>query len=632
MGESFMTTLRRALALGVAFGLAAATVETCLNLIPLVERRFGPGPLFSLRVAALQMLLGALLGLAAAPLLRVRAGALLHVVALGVAWWGLERWVAVDSPIFAQLELLPPGVGALLVLLGLWLARRRPRLPWAIGVAALAAAIAAPQLYLRATTPPEPPRAALPPARPGAPDVVLVVLDTVRAGSVSAYGYERPTSPEFDALAREGALFLDATSPSTWSLPSHASLFTGRYPSSHGAHGEHRFLDGRFPTLAEVLAHHGYETFCFTSNAWISDGLGLTRGFAWQDGSWRDGRGPGLGFSFVHRLLDRLGLQEGDKGGGVVASHFEAWARARPASAPPAFAFLNFIEAHFPYHQLPHEYLWRFHERPYAELRSISLELLGMQFGGRGRPPEASGPAARDMYDGGVAYTSHLLQRVVEALRARGTLDRTLLVVLADHGEILGEREGFFGHGPSLYQEAVGVPLLVRHPTRIPAGVRVNEPVSTVGVFATILDLAEIDRLPTLQVGSLAPLARGARDGGGPILSELHEMQAMVEGVPRADPQMQADRRYRLLREGSFKLVETSKGEAFLYDLAADPRETRDLAAERPAELARLRARMEEVRAGLALPALDAPLAVGAEAPELDEATREQLRALGYAE
>ena len=100
----------------------------------------------------------------------------------------------------------------------------------------------------------------------------------------------------------------------------------------------------------------------------------------------------------------------------------------------------------------------------------------------------------------------------------------------------------------------------------------------------------------------------------------------------RADPQMQADRRYRLLREGTLKLVETSKGEAFLYDLAADPGETRDHGAEQPAQLARMRVRMEEARASLDLPVLDAPLAVGGEAPELDEATREQLRALGYAE
>jgi arylsulfatase A-like enzyme len=466
--------------------------------------------------------------------------------------------------------------------------------------------------------------------------VVVIVLDTVRAENVSTYGYRRPTAPALDALAAEGALFLDATSPSTWSLPSHASLFTGRYPSSHGAHAEHQYLDARFPTLAEALQLGGYETFCITANAWISDGLGLTRGFAWQDESLRSHGGAGRGFSFIHRLLDRLGLQEADKGGGLVASRFEAWARERPADAPrPAFVFLNFIEAHFPYHQLPHEALHRFTDLPYGALRKLSLDLLGQQFGGPGRPVKEAAEPARDMYDGGVVYTSELLSRVVEALRARGTLDRTVLVVLADHGELLGERSGFFGHGPSLYQEAVGVPLVVRYPPQIPAGARIEAPVSTLGVFATVLDLAGLPAPPTLQVGSLAPLARGENGaGGGPILAEQHRAVELGGGSPRAwpDPQMDSSLRYRLLREGSLKLVATSAGGHLLYDLAVDPGETRDVAAERPDDLARMTARLAEVDEQLGLPALDAPLAAGDGAPELDEATRAQLRALGYAE
>jgi arylsulfatase A-like enzyme len=627
-----MRNLRRGLLLGLAFGLAAAAVEAWLQLVPFTQRRFGPGPLFFARVAGIELVLAGLLGLAASPLLALRGGASLLLLAVALAWYGLERWVALESPVFTQLELVPPVAGAVLALGGVWLARRRPLLPWAVGALGLAAAVAAPPVYLRLTTPPAPPRAALPPAPAGAPDVVLVVLDTVRAPNLASYGYGRPTDPELAALAREGALFLDATSPSTWSLPSHASLFTGRYPSAHGAHGEHRFLDARFPTLAQVLAHHGYDTLCFTSNAWISDGLGLTRGFAWQDPSWKSG-GAAVGFSFVHRLLDRLGLVEADKGGGVVASHFEDWARERPAGGRPAFVFLNFIEAHFPYHQLPHEDLWRFTRLPYGTLRALSVDLVAQQFGGPGRPLEEAAAPARDMYDGGVAYTSRLLDRVVGALRARGSLDRTVLVVLADHGEILGERDGFFGHGPSLYQEVVHVPLLVRYPPRVPAGVRVAEPVTTLGVFATILDLAGVAPPPTLQAGSLLPYLAGAPPGGSdPILAELHPLASV--GVERTydDPQMQNDRRYRLLREGPVKLVATSRGEHFLYDLAADPRERRDLAAERPAELERLRARLAEVETRLGLAALDAPLGQDGAPPELDAATREQLRALGYAE
>jgi arylsulfatase A-like enzyme len=223
---------------------------------------------------------------------------------------------------------------------------------------------------------------------------------------------------------------------------------------------------------------------------------------------------------------------------------------------------------------------------------------------------------------------------VADALRARGSLDRTVFVVLADHGEVLGERGGFFGHGPSLYQEAVGVPLFVRYPPRIPAGARVTEPVSTLGVMATILDLAGVAPPPTLQAGSLVPLATGAPGASaGPVLSELHTSAAMGLGSDDVvDPQMDGKLRYRLLREGSLKLVTTSQGGHLLYDLAADPKESREISAGDPARLAKMQARLAEVERELKLPALDAPLAVGDDAPELDDATKEQLKALGYAE
>jgi arylsulfatase A-like enzyme len=208
-----------------------------------------------------------------------------------------------------------------------------------------------------------------------------------------------------------------------------------------------------------------------------------------------------------------------------------------------------------------------------------------------------------------------------------------VFVVLADHGEILGERGGFFGHGPTLYQEAVSVPLLMRYPPRIPAGTRVAAPVSTVGVFATILDLAGIEAPPTLQVPSLAPLAAGvSQEDVGPVLSELHVFRELASADPRPDPQMQTDRRYRLLREGQLKLVTTSQGDRFLYDLAVDPGEQHDLVTERPADLARMLARMTQVEQQIGLPAIDAALADAEKPPELDEATRERLRALGYSE
>jgi arylsulfatase A-like enzyme len=351
----------------------------------------------------------------------------------------------------------------------------------------------------------------------------------------------------------------------------------------------------------------------------------------------------------VYRLLDRLGLARGDKGGALVAERFGAWMRARPRDARPTFVFLNFIEAHFPYHQLPEPYLHRFTDTPERELEELSMALMAQQFGGPGRDPAEAAPPARDMYDGGVLYADELLRRVVDAIRERGTLDRTVLVVLADHGELLGERAGFFGHGPSLYQEMLSVPLVLRFPARIPAGARVETPVSTLGVFATVLDLTGLEAPPTLQVGSLVPLAAGAAgpesgavqsaaaggsaSAGGPVLAEnLMNTQLGGDGVSYADAQMRGDRRYRAYRTGSWKLVETSQGESFLFDLASDPGETRDLAAARPTELARLRGELEAVRRRVGLPELNAELAGDAARPELDEDTQERLRELGYLE
>lgn len=629
-----MRTLGRAVVLGIAFGLSASTVGLALSAIGTLQRRFGPGPGFLLQAAALEIVLATLLAGVGAPLLRLRWPRVALVTWLAGAWLALGWIFRFEAPMGGPMIFAPVAGGLVLLAVGLWIARRRAALAWGAGVVALALAATVPDAYLAATSPAPAVRETLPPARPGAPDVVLVVLDTVRASSLTTHGYQRDTVPALSALAHEGTLFSDATSPSTWSLPSHASLFTGRYPSSHGAHGESVALDQRYPTLAQVLQSRGYETYCFTSNAWISDGLGLTRGFAWQDGTWKEVAGAGRNFAFIYRLLDGIGLAGGDKGGARVADNFARFVGARPRDARPMFVFLNFIEAHFPYHQIPNDYAQRYTDRSLGELEEISMALMAQQFGGPGRPLAQAQQPAIDMYDGGIQYTDVLLSRVVEALRARGRLDETVLVVLADHGEILGEHGGFFGHGPSLYQHVIGVPFVVRYPPSIPAGLRVDTPVSTVAAFATILDLAGIEPPPTLQVGSLAPLARGqAHARPGPVLSE--RMIATAMGVPAKaapDPQMRGDLRYRLYRSGSWKLVERSDGMRFLYDLSRDPQERNDLAASRPDRLAALREELETVRIDLALPALDAELATGDAAPDLDEATSERLRQLGYIE
>jgi arylsulfatase A-like enzyme len=457
--------------------------------------------------------------------------------------------------------------------------------------------------------------------------VVVVVLDTVRAASMSAYGYGLPTTPNFDALAQGGALFLDASAPGTWSLPSHASLFTGVYPSVHGAHEEHSSLDGARTTLAELLSGAGYQSVAFTANPWISDHLGLTRGFAWSDEAWRDG-GGGRAFFFAFRLLDRLGFGPTDKGGAEVAGHFEEWVASRPADAAPAFAFLNFLEAHFPHHQLPREYLSRFLTLTDAEMHEYSRRLFASMFGaalGEIEANETKRPA-RQMYDAGVAYSDALLGRVVEALRRAGRLDRTMIVVLADHGELLGEH-GEFGHGLSVFQPTMAVPLLVRLPGVVPAA-RVLPAVSTAGVLATVVDALDLGAPPAGVVPSLLPVIDG-KAGGAPVLAERFAGRV---APGRTHPLLQGDVRLRVYRSGKWKLVESSGGPAMLYDLSADPDEERDLAGSESAELARVKAELETWRAAMGIPELGQPGSAPAAEAAMDPAARERLKALGYVE
>ncbi len=618
--------LVRAAVLGCAYGLAVSVVALSLGAQRLMALNMPPGPAVAARAALLQMVLGAVLGLLAAPVLRGARGWLWHLLVVAAVWVGLERYLALD-PLFLRAWLAAPLAGVVLVVMGRVAARWWRGLPWLLAGAIVVAAIVVPVLHHASRMADRQPAVALGTPSVGAPDIVIVVLDTVRAASMSAYGYERETTPTFDALGADAMLFLDATAPSTWSLPSHASLFTGWFPSANGAHGEHRVLDDALPTLAEVLREAGYDTRCFTANPHISDSFGLTRGFAWSDEAWLAGAG-GRSFLFVNRLLDFLGFSIEDKGGAIVAGNFEQWVASRGATARPAFAFLNFLEAHFPYHQVPEAFLSEFSDHSPLELRTVSMELLGAQFGRTLTAAEvaAARPHARDMYDAGVRYSDHLLERVVAALQSTGRFDTTILVVLADHGEMLGEAGGF-GHGSSLRELDLRVPLLVRYPPRIPAGRRIAPPVSTLGVFGTVLDLAGIAPAGPLHVGSLLPLLEGL-PAGAPVIAERYQQDLLRNGD---DPLRRADRRYRTYRSGRLKLVQTSVGETMLFDVDADPTERDDLAARSPDEVIRLTAELADWQAMLGLPALDARLDRVA-APALDAAAEERLRALGYVE
>lgn len=322
-----------------------------------------------------------------------------------------------------------------------------------------------------------------PPA--GSPNVLLIILDTVRAASLSLYGHGRPTTPNLERFAAGGVVFDRAIAPSSWTLPSHASIFTGRDPNELSADWWIP-LDGEYPTLAEVLSRAGYATAAFSANlAYANRETGLARGFARFDDYTRT-PGEALRTSMMlRRTLRRVGLGRwlnDDWNGRRTADHvngsFLDWLERSPEDRP-FFAFLNYMDGHDPYHA----------PAPFDTLYAPASPLLPLDWG---RPPsEAVVRSWTDWYDRSITYLDDRLGRLFDELAERGDLDNTIVVVAADHGELLGEFQ-FMRHGSTLYMPVIHVPLIVRSPAKVPAGVRVAEPVAVRDIAATVLDLAGV--------------------------------------------------------------------------------------------------------------------------------------------
>ncbi|MBN2529581.1 MAG: sulfatase-like hydrolase/transferase [Deltaproteobacteria bacterium] len=640
---------------GLGYGFAVNMVHLAMGMILIVNMGMPPLTWFAAKSIFMEVPLGILFGLLAAPVFISGKGKWIHPAVLTLIWVGMEFSVPVD-PSKPAIWLAPPLVAAGLYFLFGWIWQKRRVVVLLTAGLAPFVLLSIPVINYKAgggydVKPVEKKQD----APRNAPDVVFVVMDTVRAHNVSAYGYKRKTTPIFDAFAKEGTLFENAMAPGTWSLASHASMFTGMLPSAHGAHAETNFLNVDIPTLAEAFAQAGYETRCFTANPHITPGFGLTRGFGWTDNAWITGAG-GRGFTFIYRLVDSLGLFSAqDKGGATVAHNVENWMAQRPKDGPPAFIFVNFLEAHFPFHQLPDEYRDAYTKEPLSELRAAGQIAFGAQMGRMLTTEEQDNirQPILDLYDGGIKYTDHLLGRVIDVWKKKGTLNDTVFVVLGDHGEHSGEHK-MFGHLTSVYQEDLHVPFMFRYPQKIEAGRRVSQEVSTLGTFATLFELAGLKTPNTVQFGSLMPAmqpgAVGSEPFGRPVMAERYEKKLLSSrfkpGTSNGEgPLLNPRGRYRVYRVGDYKLAkhfENGKFSTHMFNLAKDPGEMVDLAKDPSfkSEVEKVEQELAHWEAYLKLPGLDGKKApvnsstgkAGGSDDQLSDEAKEQLRALGYME
>lgn len=405
--------------------------------------------------------------------------------------------------------------------------------PWTVALWLLAfAAIQGGRLWHERST-----VANLPPAAAGAPNVLVIVVDTLRADHLSTYGYARPTSPNFDRLAQQGVVFENAISTTSWSLPAHVSLLTGRYQFEHGV-GNVRPEPwtgwgnqglGGFPTLGEALQQKGYRTGAFSANrTYFTTSLGFGRGFQhfedyfhsaadmfvrtlygrefariYLNRSDKSKVKRALRFLGLTSILDKDSEGSGNYGGAqavrkradVVNQELLQWIDGKwidGGNTRPFFAFLNYFDVHYPYGGPP----------TYPK-------------------PEWLRSTGKDEYDAGVKYFDDALGRLMQALDQRGLSQNTIVIVTSDHGESLGDH-GLTYHAQALYRELIHVPLLIWYPGHVPAGMKVPAPVTNAALPATIVELLGVERQSMFPTFSLSALWQNSGKTDWPdILSEL---------------------------------------------------------------------------------------------------------------
>lgn len=422
--------------------------------------------------------------------------------------------------------------------------------------------------------------------RSTAPNVLVVVVDTLRADHTSLYGYERPTTPNLERIASQGVVFDNDIAASSWTLPSHASMLTGRYPHDHGADGEHP-LDRRFPTLAEVLRAQGYRTGGFSANLfYFSRRAGFSRGFLHFEDYFYS-----LGDMFYRTLWGRIVNKylpddprwdefPERKRASEVNNELLHWIDKDPHKA--FFAFLNYFDLHEPYLP-PQPYRSQFYNVPPAHQQVRPTFTSGDQQILRNDNPylyrlARMSPAEFqhqvDAYDGAIVYVDQQIANLLAELHKRGLDKNTLLVITSDHGEAFGDH-GLLTHRNALYRELIHVPLVYWCPGRIPAGIHVDRPVSNTSLPSTILDLLG-DETPLFPSSSIATLWKHP-DASADWIYPISELVQTLY-IPKAYPAHAGWTKAIVSPE--WELIVSGKLPPELYNWQADPGEVHNLATD----------------------------------------------------
>lgn len=513
------------------------------------------------------------------------------------------------------------------------------------------------------------------------PNILLIVLDTTRRDRLSVYGNARETSPHLDTFAAEATVFDRAVAAAQWTVPSHTSMFTGLYPSTHEVTQANSQLSGAYPTLAEILRGAGYHTVAFCNNPLVgvlNNGLqrGFERFYNYASAApfrpkeeqrsrlqrqilryFRRYFARPLGNQFAHSdTLFRLSLHPTlvplwtrliNYKGNTTASIDDLiayWGNYQAGGAEkPTFAFLNLMGAHLPYNP-PQDVLdhiapgLRGDKQAYAFMRQFNADAA--RWASPDDPPldDWQARALDDFYQAEITHQDIHVGRLLAYLKESGALANTLVIICADHGEGHGDH-GYCGHSFVVYHELVHVPLVIRWPDHFPAGARVTTNVSTRRLFHTILQAAgvkppldEADPNADIERLTLEGTANGEADAEGDMaFAEAFPPEIFLGVIEHRNApligRLQLGETRRGVYQGNYKLATVGGKTEGLFDLSSDPTEGHDLSSQQSSVVTELGRQLNrftvEAESQRAEKAAFAPM---------DEAVLDQLRALGYIE
>jgi arylsulfatase A-like enzyme len=435
-------------------------------------------------------------------------------------------------------------------------------------------------------------------------NILLVTLDTVRADHLSCYGYQRLTTPNLDRFSREGVVFKNVVSPSSWTLPSHASMFTGMYPTRHGADHKadslpdakgteskesgwkqimfHNFtrLSDEHQTLAEIFSDRGYRTAGIIGGVFCSSIFGLAQGFDYYDDEI-----PffNIHFFLVYELVDHFFSlndffsQYGYLGKRIAADlNNSAFTWLEKNHDQPFFLFINYMDAHTPYlppppydgyfSKMPKNSILHNNPPPDSSFVTAQTSLINSVISGSHQLTPEEKELTVSLYDGGILYLDHYLGLLFEKLKKLKIYDDTLIIITSDHGEAFGEHNQM-EHGHTLYEEVLRVPLIIKYPSAYPVHGEVEKRTSLVDLMPTILSLLRY------------PIPSGI-DGEIMDKSDHQVIAELFLGVSKKDHKGTSD--LRALYEGKEKYIWASQGSGELYNLEKDPQEETNLITKFP--------------------------------------------------